>query len=277
MQRAGLWDSLQPKLVLGENASQAMQFAASGSSQGGIVPLSLSKAGEIARLGSFALIPAEWHAAEPLRQRMALTKKAGETARAFEAFEPEVLEAAKCCGLSAWQSFVRIELPLAWPGILSAGVMTFAHTLGEFGVVLMVGGNIPGETQTVAIAIYGRVQSFDHGSAGAIEQGDGRPRLRWGPHRLAIGKGERPERPCRFAVLPQNVLLIRPDKPWGSHLENPIDGRVVETLLLGPEAAIWIEPAGLANACKCACPPEHSSAMRWPPAMPSGSVCGRRT
>ncbi|MDP3031114.1 MAG: molybdate ABC transporter permease subunit [Rhodocyclaceae bacterium] len=88
--------------------------------------------------------------------------------RAFEAIEPEVIEAAKCCGLSAWQSFVRIELPLAWPGILSAGVMTFAHTLGEFGVVLMVGGNIPGETQTVAIAIYDRVQSFDHDAAGAM-------------------------------------------------------------------------------------------------------------
>ena len=88
--------------------------------------------------------------------------------RAFEAIEPEVLEAAKCCGLSGWQSFVRIELPLAWPGILSATVMTFAHTLGEFGVVLMVGGNIPGETQTIAIAIYDRVQSFDHGAAGAM-------------------------------------------------------------------------------------------------------------
>lgn len=88
--------------------------------------------------------------------------------RAFEAIEPEVLEAAKCCGLSPWQSFVRIELPLAWPGILSAAVMTFAHTLGEFGVVLMVGGNIPGETQTVAIAIYDRVQSFDHGAAGTM-------------------------------------------------------------------------------------------------------------
>jgi len=88
--------------------------------------------------------------------------------RAFEAIEPEVLEAAKCCGLSGWQSFARIELPLAWPGILSAAVMTFAHTLGEFGVVLMVGGNIPGETQTIAIAIYDRVQSFDHGAAGTM-------------------------------------------------------------------------------------------------------------
>lgn len=88
--------------------------------------------------------------------------------RAFEAIDTEVMEAAKCCGLTRWQAFQRIELPLAWPGILSAAVMTFAHTLGEFGVVLMVGGNIPGETQTVAIAIYDRVQAFDEAAAGAM-------------------------------------------------------------------------------------------------------------
>lgn len=88
--------------------------------------------------------------------------------RAFEAISPDIHEAAKCCGLSFWQALGRIELPLAWPGILSAAVMTFAHTLGEFGVVLMVGGNIPGETKTVAIAIYDRVQSFDLASAGAM-------------------------------------------------------------------------------------------------------------
>ncbi|MDP2751591.1 MAG: molybdate ABC transporter permease subunit [Rhodocyclaceae bacterium] len=88
--------------------------------------------------------------------------------RAFEAIPQEVREAAQCCGMTYWQAFLRIELPLAWPGILSAAVMTFAHTLGEFGVVLMVGGNIPGETQTIAIAIYDRAQSFDHASAGAM-------------------------------------------------------------------------------------------------------------
>ena len=83
LQHARLWESIQPKLVLGENAAQATQFAGSGSSQGGIVPLSLSKAPEIAKLGTFAPIPADWHATEPLRQRMALTRKAGVTARAF--------------------------------------------------------------------------------------------------------------------------------------------------------------------------------------------------
>jgi molybdate transport system permease protein len=88
--------------------------------------------------------------------------------RAFEAIAPEIREAAQCCGLTFWQAFRKIELPLAWPGILSASVMTFAHTLGEFGVVLMVGGNIPGETRTVAISIYDEVQSFHQASAGAM-------------------------------------------------------------------------------------------------------------
>jgi len=81
--------------------------------------------------------------------------------RAFAGIPQEVREAAQCCGLSRWRAFVRIELPLAWPGVLSAAVLTFAHTLGEFGVVLMVGGSIPGETRTIAIAIYDRVQAFD--------------------------------------------------------------------------------------------------------------------
>ena len=88
--------------------------------------------------------------------------------RAFEGIAKDVREAAACCGLSRWRIFWRIELPLAWPGILSALVLTFAHTIGEFGIVLMVGGNIPGETQTIAIAIYDRVQLFDNASAGLM-------------------------------------------------------------------------------------------------------------
>ena len=81
--------------------------------------------------------------------------------RAFEALPAYVREAAWCSGLSRWRTFWRIELPLAWPGILTAVVLTFAHTMGEFGVVLMVGGNIPDETKTMSIAIYERVQVFD--------------------------------------------------------------------------------------------------------------------
>ncbi len=86
--------------------------------------------------------------------------------RAFDAIPREVREAAWCCGMTRWQALWKVELPLAWPGLLTAIVLTFAHTLGEFGVVLMVGGNIANETRTVAIAIYDRVQAFDdHGAA----------------------------------------------------------------------------------------------------------------
>ena len=81
--------------------------------------------------------------------------------RAFEAIPRELGEAAAVSGLGFWSTLARVELPLAWPGILSAMVLTFVHTLGEFGVVLMVGGSIPGETKTIAIAIYDRVQAFD--------------------------------------------------------------------------------------------------------------------
>ena len=88
--------------------------------------------------------------------------------RAFEAINPEIIEAAQVSGLSNWQIFRLIELPLAWRGITSAAVLTFAHTLGEFGVILMVGGAIPGETKTVSIAIYDKVQSFDTSGAGAL-------------------------------------------------------------------------------------------------------------
>jgi len=88
--------------------------------------------------------------------------------RAFEAVPQNIREAAWCSGLSGWRTFWRIEFPLAWPGAVTALALTFAHTLGEFGVVLMVGGNIPGETRTAAIAIYDRVQAFDNQAAGAM-------------------------------------------------------------------------------------------------------------
>lgn len=85
--------------------------------------------------------------------------------RGFEAIPREVREAGACCGMTPWQVLRRIEMPLAWPGVLTASVLSFAHTLGEFGVVLMVGGNIPGETETISIAIYDRVQAFDNAAA----------------------------------------------------------------------------------------------------------------
>src|SRR5678815_649049 len=88
--------------------------------------------------------------------------------RGFEAIPADVRDAAACCGLTPWQRFLRIELPLAWPGVLTASVLTFAHTLGEFGVVLMVGGNLPGQARTLSVAIYDRMQAFDDRSAGVM-------------------------------------------------------------------------------------------------------------
>ncbi|HMA07300.1 MAG TPA: molybdate ABC transporter permease subunit [Ramlibacter sp.] len=88
--------------------------------------------------------------------------------RAFAAIPHSLREAAWVCGLGRWRTFVAIELPLAWPGLLAGVALTAAHTLGEFGVVLMVGGSIPGRTRTLSIAIYDRVQAFDMGSAQAM-------------------------------------------------------------------------------------------------------------
>lgn len=85
--------------------------------------------------------------------------------RAFAAVPHSLREAAWVSGLSAWRTFWRVELPLAWPGILAGMALTAAHTLGEFGVVLMVGGNIPGETRTLSIALYDKVQGMELQSA----------------------------------------------------------------------------------------------------------------
>ena len=85
---------------------------------------------------------------------------------AFTNVAKELREAAWVSGLSPLRTWWHIELPLTWQGILASATLVFAHTLGEFGVVLMVGGNIDGATRTVSIAIYDSVQSFDMKSAG---------------------------------------------------------------------------------------------------------------
>jgi molybdate transport system permease protein len=85
--------------------------------------------------------------------------------RALSAIPASVREAAWVGGLGPWRTFRAIELPLAWPGVLAGVALTVAHTLGEFGVVLMVGGSIPGQTKTLSIAIYDRVQAFDNTGA----------------------------------------------------------------------------------------------------------------
>lgn len=78
---------------------------------------------------------------------------------AFAAIDADVMEAADTLGASARQRFVRVVLPLAMPGYLVGAIMAFAHTMGEFGVVLMIGGNIPRETKVLSVAVYDFVET----------------------------------------------------------------------------------------------------------------------
>lgn len=85
---------------------------------------------------------------------------------AFTGVNRKLVEASWCLGVSRLGTFFRVVLPLSWPGILTGMVLVFTHTVGEFGVVLMVGGNIPGVTRTLSIAIYDDVQSLHYETAG---------------------------------------------------------------------------------------------------------------
>jgi molybdate transport system permease protein len=87
-------------------------------------------------------------------------------AAAFAAVDRTLIETAWCLGASRLRTFTRIVVPLARPGIVAGAVLTFAHTVGEFGVVLMVGGNLPGVTRTVSISIYDDVQALNYARAG---------------------------------------------------------------------------------------------------------------
>lgn len=86
-------------------------------------------------------------------------------AASFSAVDPRLLDAAAMLGASRWRSFREVLWPLSRAGVLTAAVLSFAHTVGEFGVVLMVGGNIPGLTRTISIDIYDRVQELDYAGA----------------------------------------------------------------------------------------------------------------
>jgi molybdate transport system permease protein len=83
-------------------------------------------------------------------------------AAALRSVDPRLVEASWTLGAGRLRTFFRVVMPLAWPGLLSGLVLSFAHTLGEFGVVLMVGGNIPGVTRTVSISIYDHVQGLNY-------------------------------------------------------------------------------------------------------------------
>jgi molybdate transport system permease protein len=83
----------------------------------------------------------------------------------FESVSRPLRDASAVLGAGKWRTFHRVILPLSLPGVVTAIVLSFAHTLGEFGVVLMVGGNLAGVTRTVSIDIYDRVQSLEYGAA----------------------------------------------------------------------------------------------------------------
>jgi molybdate transport system permease protein len=81
------------------------------------------------------------------------------------------MEAAATLGASPFDAFVRVASPLAIRGYISAVVLTFAHTLGEFGVVLMVGGNIPGSTKVISIAVFEHVETIEYAQAHVLSAG----------------------------------------------------------------------------------------------------------
>lgn len=87
---------------------------------------------------------------------------------AFESVGKDVMEAAYTLGAKPLDAFFTVAVPLAKRGFITAAVLGFAHTVGEFGVVLMVGGNIPGETRVVSIAIYDHVESLEYAEAHAL-------------------------------------------------------------------------------------------------------------
>ena len=90
---------------------------------------------------------------------------------AFEALGKRPLEVAATLRASAWDRFIHVAVPLARPGFLTAMVLGFAHTVGEFGVVLMIGGNIPGQTKVLSVAIYDHVETLEYSQAHTLSAG----------------------------------------------------------------------------------------------------------
>ena len=89
-------------------------------------------------------------------------------AASFASVDRKLLAASATLGASPMRTFFRVVMPLSAPGLVTGVVLTFAHTMGEFGVVLMIGGNIPGVTRTVSIGIYDQVQASNYASANAM-------------------------------------------------------------------------------------------------------------
>ncbi len=117
-------------------------------------------------------------------------------AAAISSVDARLVEASHTLGAWRLRTFFRVTLPLAWHGVLAGAVLAFAHTLGEFGVVLMVGGNIPGRTRTLSIAIFDHVEALEYGAAN-----------RTAALLLAVS----------FAVLVLvHALQRRPPSPWNA-------------------------------------------------------------
>ena len=91
--------------------------------------------------------------------------------QSFEAIPERTLEAAATLRASPWDRFFSVALPLARPGLLTASVLGFAHTVGEFGVVLMIGGNIPDKTRVLSVALYGHVEALEFDAAHRLAAG----------------------------------------------------------------------------------------------------------
>ncbi|WP_201315728.1 molybdate ABC transporter permease subunit [Dyella sp. EPa41] len=87
---------------------------------------------------------------------------------AFESIGDRPLEVASCLGAGPLDRFFTVALPLAWPGVVTSAVLGFAHTVGEFGVVLMIGGNIPGQTRVLSMRIYDHVQAGEYHQANVL-------------------------------------------------------------------------------------------------------------
>ena len=90
---------------------------------------------------------------------------------AFEAMSARPMEVAATLGAKPLDAFFNVALPLAKPGLLTAAILSFAHTVGEFGVVLMIGGNIPGQTRVISTQIYGHVEAMEYAQAHALAAG----------------------------------------------------------------------------------------------------------
>ena len=114
-------------------------------------------------------------------------------ASSLGAVDRRLLEAAATLGAGRAGTYLRVALPLSWRGLVAGAILSFTHTLGEFGVVLMVGGNLPGQTRTASIALFDQVQAFD--LAGA--------------HRTALVLLA-----AAFAVLLATAFLKQRERPW---------------------------------------------------------------